>query len=197
MQLGGTVVAVRTLGWRIVTLPYAGADHTGIELNLQVVTADAVGAHGMSDTEDFSEVRAALAPRVVGRLAGDVLAGAERQIGDDVLEAVRSRARRHRKSGQMERRIRLKVTGDGADQVVRIHAGGKVAHLVIGGTRPHRIVAPARPIPLGGRSFAQSVRHPGTRPDPFFAAAVDGSAPRSVTHSTTPAPTSSGSSRDE
>jgi hypothetical protein len=124
----------------------------------------------MSEVEDFSAAAAVL--RNLSEPAADVLAGAERQIGEAVADNVRARARRHRKSGQMERRISVRVSGTGIRQEVRVHAGGKVAHLVIGGTRPHRIVAPGRPIPFGGRQFAQSVRHPGTRPDPFFAAGM-------------------------
>lgn len=40
LQLGGLVVAVRTVDWRIGLLDYAGTDHTGVELGLQVVTSD-------------------------------------------------------------------------------------------------------------------------------------------------------------
>ncbi len=124
----------------------------------------------MSDVEDLSGAAAVL--RNLGDPAGDALAGAGRQIGGAIADNVRARARRHRRSGVMERRISVKVSGTGIRQEVRVHAGGKVAHLVIGGTRPHRIVAPGRPIPLEGRRFAQSVRHPGTRADPFVALGV-------------------------
>ncbi|HET7031110.1 MAG TPA: hypothetical protein VFI34_11410 [Candidatus Limnocylindrales bacterium] len=128
-------------------------------------------------TDEFDRAASFLEGREFGELAGDSLAGAERQIVDDVAERVRGRARRHRKSGQMERRIRVKVSGEGEAQTAQVHAGGKVAHLIAGGTRAHAIVAKAKPLPWGPRSFAESVHHPRTRPDPFFAAAVDDSTP--------------------
>jgi len=40
LQLGGTVVAVRTLSWRIALLPYAGRMYAGIELGVETITDD-------------------------------------------------------------------------------------------------------------------------------------------------------------
>lgn len=128
----------------------------------------------MSNVDDFSQASAAF--RELDDLSAPILADAEVRIGDDLVDAITQRARRHRRTGRMERGIKATVDGHGLKQTVRIHAGGPVAHLIIGGTRPHRIAAPTRPIPLGGQRFAASVRHPGTRADPFFAAAVDASA---------------------
>lgn len=39
-QLGGLVAAVRTRGWRIGSMRYAGQTYAGAEMRLQVVTSD-------------------------------------------------------------------------------------------------------------------------------------------------------------
>jgi len=41
MTLGGTIAAVRTIGWRIGVLTYGSVSYSGVELRLQLVTSDA------------------------------------------------------------------------------------------------------------------------------------------------------------
>lgn len=41
LALGGLVVAVRTISWRVGILRYMGVSYAGVELRLQVVTAEA------------------------------------------------------------------------------------------------------------------------------------------------------------
>lgn len=98
-------------------------------------------------------------------------------IGDTVLEHVRQARRRHHRTGKGERFVTLQAKGAGVHRVVRVHAGGRVAHLLTGGTRPHTIRARTHALPIaphGGQAvaFAASVRHPGTKADPFVARGV-------------------------
>lgn len=97
-------------------------------------------------------------------------------LGTSATAAVRSRARRHRVTGRMESQIVARSTGAGVRRTVTVRAGGPMASLVATGSGPH-IIRPirARALRLGGSvlRFASSVRHPGTRPDPFVAAAMD------------------------
>lgn len=121
--------------------------------------------------EDADDV---LNARVLEDVAGPAMARAQDDSAEAVLGAVRPRARRHRKSGEMERRLSIRARGDGFARQTQVHAGGKVAHLVIGGTAPHLIRARGHALAIGDppRAFAASVHHPGTHPDPFFAAGV-------------------------
>lgn len=115
---------------------------------------------------------AAAALRHLDPVIGTVAAATTLDMGRAAEARIRARARRHRRTGGMDRRLRLTTTGHGIGQRVTVHAGGKVAHLIVGGTRRHRITAHGRPLPIGGagvRRFAESVQHPGTRPDPFVA----------------------------
>lgn len=107
------------------------------------------------------------------------------QVADDTLEAigvvvqdnVQRRRARHRVTGKGERLVSVHSTGSGSARQVRVHAGGRVAHLIAGGTAPHRIrpirghaLALERNGALVG--FADVVRHPGTRADPFVAEGI-------------------------
>lgn len=40
VQLGGTVVSIRTVSWKIGQMSYAGKEYSGIELGLEVVTSE-------------------------------------------------------------------------------------------------------------------------------------------------------------
>jgi hypothetical protein len=107
------------------------------------------------------------------------------EIGTIVQTNVRAKARRHRQTGRLERYVKLKATGKGAKRVVRVHAAGRVAHLITGGTRPHlipKLNGPDRILAFVSgagltQTFAAEVRHPGTRADPFVAAGIDASRP--------------------
>lgn len=116
------------------------------------------------------------------RVAGDELEAAAETTVDDmaaaVLVNVRRRRARHRVTGKGERLVSVHGHGSGDGRVARVHAGGRVAHLITGGTaahpiRPHRAHALAFAGPA--RGLVASVRHPGTRPDPFVARGVDDS----------------------
>lgn len=129
-------------------------------------------------TDDVQQ--AARAFRAAPAMAEAELETAERRIAELVETNVRARARSVRRSGKLDRSIRTTVKGHGAEAVVTVRAGAPHAHLVAGGTRPHRIAAVHREaivIREGGRTrFASGARHPGTRPRPFFAQGLDASA---------------------
>lgn len=102
----------------------------------------------------------------LGRVAGrsvDVIAA-------DALVNVRRRRARHRVTGRGERMIELRAHGTGTARTATVEAHGYVAAILAGGSRGHVIRARnARALYLGARGFAASVRHPGTRADPFVA----------------------------
>lgn len=130
---------------------------------------------------DVTELRsAARALRDLDAAAAPALEKAERQAGAVVLDNVKAAARRHRKSGRLERGITVQVRGKGAATQVSVHAGGASAHLVAGGVEPHRIRAmPGHALAFvrgGVTTFAAAVRHPGFAADPFFAEGVEASA---------------------
>jgi hypothetical protein len=101
--------------------------------------------------------------------------------GEVVRENVAIKALRHRRSGTLQGKIRLKTAGTGWDMTVDIHSGGPVAHLIAGGVRrheirpsPHRIMK----FPKGGISgFGYSVQHPGFPGDHYFRRGVEASVP--------------------
>ena len=125
------------------------------------------------DARDFAAASSALAhfDDQVDLVTDDTLEA----IGETVLEHVRTARRRHRVTGKGERLVSLKSTGSGVARRIRVHAGGRVAHLLTGGTAPHRIRPlhrKALQLGLAGRPFAAVVAHPGTRADPFVARGV-------------------------
>lgn len=105
------------------------------------------------------------------------------KAGSAVSREARKEAGRHTKTGKMRSRIRSYRTGKGLDAKVRIRAGGPVAHLVIGGVRPHdedvRDADALAIAPIGGgiTDFAASVHHPGFRGDPFFERGIEDALP--------------------
>jgi hypothetical protein len=113
-------------------------------------------------------------------LAAAALGDAVDELGASALAAVRARARRHRQTGALESLITREARAGGFAGEVRIHAGGPIAPIIVGGSRPHVIEA-MKGRALGLRSsagspverFARRVRHPGTRPDPFVAAGME------------------------
>lgn len=97
------------------------------------------------------------------------------QSGEIVQRAVRKRAARHRRTGSLERNVRIVAVGAGFDHTVRVRSGGHHAHLVAGRVRAHRIVSRqpltlAMPLYVGGHvtGFAEAVEHRATRGDPYF-----------------------------
>lgn len=131
----------------------------------------------MTFTIDVDELEtAAVALELVDALLDPV---AEKTIGDmaeGVRDAVRREGRRHVQTGELLDRIQITdKRAAGMASAATVRAGGIVAPRIIGGTAPHTIrVRRARALAFGGSpaSFASSVRHPGTSPDPFVARGV-------------------------
>ena len=114
-----------------------------------------------------------LETRRVRELDDAAEAGAEH-----VRDAVARRAGRHRASGRMARQVKVIARADG----LAVHASGRVAHLITGGTAPHTIRSHGRALELrsaggGLRGFAEVVHHPGTRADPFVARGLEDALP--------------------
>lgn len=113
----------------------------------------------------------------LGKVAGDTID----DMAGAVLVNVRRRRARHHVTGKGERMITVRASGSGAHREARVHAGGKVARILVGGSRAH-VIRPAAGHALRmtgpARGFAAAVRHPGTRPDPFVAEGVDDSRAR-------------------
>jgi HK97 gp10 family phage protein len=100
-----------------------------------------------------------------------------RTVADDA----RMHHRFREKSGSVERSIRYDVSGSGLAGRVFLDTGiSKHAEYVHEGTRPHPIPKPGNPrnrkalywVSGGKAFFARSVKHPGTKPDPFLTSAV-------------------------
>lgn len=111
---------------------------------------------------------------------GELVDAAAGDVVDDfaaaALDNVRRRRARHRVTGKGERMIGIRATGSGSGRVARVHAAGKVAAILAGGSRAHVIKPVAgRALQLVGtsRGFAAAVRHPGTRADPFVEKGID------------------------
>lgn len=137
------------------------------------------------DVTEFTAAAATLEGQA-DRILGNVAEGAVEGIADAVEAKVRTQARRHSRTGRLVRNVRqLEAVDAGFASKATVKATGMVAPIIIGGSRPHAI----RPIrahalgPLTGRGpapFASGVRHPGTRPDPFFARGVRDADPESI-----------------
>lgn len=133
----------------------------------------------MSDkfTVDTSDLQRAMRALETFR-PGPTLEAAVDDTAEAVADAVRGRARRHHVTGKLERFVRVIPENDGEHRRDIVHASGRVAHLITGGTRRHRIRARrGRALELeaaGGSllAFAASVDHPGTAADPFVAEGI-------------------------
>jgi hypothetical protein len=131
-------------------------------------------ANVMIDAREFSAAIFAFGPLYDIEAAKEIEAAIDK-IGPIVQRAVRKRARRHYRTGRLEKFVNVIGIGAGWERTVRIHSGGSVAHLVAARVRPHRIASepprtPAMPLYVKGgvEGFAQSVQHPGYRGDPYF-----------------------------
>lgn len=134
------------------------------------------------DASDWVQAAVAFGPKF------DLWAGLEierviDQSGEIVQRAVRKRAKRHFRTGSLDRNVRVVNVGAGWERISRVHSGGKHAHLVAGRVRAHRIprmprhprhprgdLTPALPLYMGNSitGFAQMVDHPAGRGDPYF-----------------------------
>jgi hypothetical protein len=128
---------------------------------------------------DLDTAARALTDSGLDSVAGPTMAAAIDKGALAVQRHVRAAASRHRRSGRLEQFVRVISDGSGLKRVAKVHASGRVAHLITGGTAPHEIAAVtgvAIPIAAGvgqAEGFAAHVEHPGTRPDPFVARGVD------------------------
>lgn len=131
---------------------------------------------------DVSEVDAQVSAL---RLADDVIA---RELEDAVSDAaqvavvaVRNAARTHRRSGELERGIRVvEDRHAGGSSVAKVASTAPITGVIVGGARPHVIAAMrGHALPIAGAGpvsgFASKVRHPGSTGDPFVARAATGS----------------------
>jgi bacteriophage HK97-gp10 putative tail-component len=127
------------------------------------------------DASDFTAAMLAFGPDF-DVWAGQEIERAMRASGQVVKRAVIKRAKRHYRTGRLERGIKVDETGAGWDLVVRVRSTGHAAHLVAGPVKAHRIAnrkhpeTPAMPLYVGGSvtGFAQAVEHPATKGDPYF-----------------------------
>jgi hypothetical protein len=132
----------------------------------------------MIDRNVFKPAAEALEPRAFEAVAGKHVGHAIEASGTAVQEHVRRAASAHRRTGKLEKFVGRKVAGRGLATTVDVHASGRVAHLITGGTAAHDISPiAARAISMtaaGGAlvGFAGSVHHPGTKADPFVARGV-------------------------
>jgi hypothetical protein len=107
--------------------------------------------------------------------AGQEIERVMNQIGEIVQRAVRKRAKRHYRTGRLERNVRITGAGAGWNRRVQVRSGGHSAHLVAGNVRAHEIHSrqprtPAMPLYVAGHvvGFSEAVKHPATKGDPYF-----------------------------
>lgn len=111
---------------------------------------------------------------VLDPIAGDAVG----ELADATQDAIRAAARRHRRTGRLDKNIRqVDLRDAGLASSATVAATGMVAPILVGGSRAHRIrPLHARALALRGSGpasgFAAGVRHPGTAPDPFFARGI-------------------------
>lgn len=141
-------------------------------------------ANVLIDAKEFSAAIFAFEPGQIDVEWAVEIEKAMDQVGEIVQRAVRKRAKRHYRTGSLERNVKVMAIGAGWNRTVRVHSGGHHAHLVAGRVRPHRIprlprrprhphgsdMTPAMPLYVQGGivGFSQSVEHPGSRGDPYF-----------------------------
>lgn len=154
------------------------------------------------DTRDLR--RAADGLELADDIAGDAIADVLDEIGAVAMAAAKRGASRHRRTGRMIDQITLRETGDAFGTVVTVHAGGSIAPIIIGGSRPHTIEPiRSRALAIGSRAggpverFAERVRHPGTLGDPFLDRAMDVSLDRADQELATAADQVAGELADE
>ena len=128
----------------------------------------------MSSTSPDLELQGARQVAADMRAAGDELDQVLDQAIDRIAPVAQAAIRRRapRATGKLARYVSIIHEGDRTI----VHASGRIAHLITGGTAPHAIVAHGHALELQGGGvvrFADSVRHPGTAPNPFVARGLD------------------------
>lgn len=132
------------------------------------------------DATAFNKAAAALSEAGFEEVAGPIVKHALRQSANVVRDSIKSAARRHRRTGRLERGVHTTWKGAGLAFQLRVSSTGSVAHLIAGGVRPHGIRAGDvhHPMPVGRMTgFAEAVRNPGFRGDPYFHRGVQASLP--------------------
>lgn len=116
--------------------------------------------------------------------AAQMITDAMQRSAEVIQRAVVKTARPHRRTGLLEKQIRIvSPTGTGFAQTMKVRSGGRVAHLVAGPVRAHRIPREGAPNPrhamplTAGRTglavgFAEHVIRPATRGDQYFSRGV-------------------------
>jgi len=122
------------------------------------------------DAEAFNKAAAALNDAGFEEIAAFHVKHCLRQSANVVRDNVKKRAARHNRGrNRLVKGIHTTWKGAGFQFQLRVMASGPVAHLIIGGTRPHEIRALRKPliVPPAARGFAESVHVHGIRPDPI------------------------------
>lgn len=127
------------------------------------------------DATAFDKAAAALSTAGFEDVATPIVRNALTRSANVVRDKVKTAARRHRRTGRLERGVHTTWKGAGLAFQLRVSSTGPVAHLIAGGVRPHGIRAfdVHHPLPVGGPTgFAEHVEHRGFRGDPYFARGV-------------------------
>jgi hypothetical protein len=129
------------------------------------------------DATDFDKAAAALSAAGFEEVAEKHIKHALRVSANVVRNNVRSEASRHRRTGKLERDVHTTWKGAGMASQLRVSATGPVAHLIVGGVRPHRI-EPGHPMHVGGLiGWRNVVEARGFRGDPFVHKGITDSLP--------------------
>ena len=121
----------------------------------------------MMDTSELDRLAAGL-DDWQAEAAGDVAGPALEAMADAAQRSIRSQAARHRRTGAMAASIDVSASGAGINKRVRVTTG-RVAKILVHGTRRHEIGPSTRALPIAPYGFASRVHHPGVPPDPFVA----------------------------
>jgi hypothetical protein len=114
------------------------------------------------DTTQLQRAADALDAFAFRKLADQTVGAVLVRAGNAVRRHVRNRAAPHRRSGHMAGRVQYKRQGVGVGTTVTVYAGGPVAHLLEGGTRPHEIGLGKAAGQLGGSGKALTIRGSGS-----------------------------------
>jgi len=122
------------------------------------------------DGSEFARAAEALGAAGFEEVASKFVKHALRQSANVLRNNVKAGARKHHRTGRLEGDIHTTWKGAGLAFQLRIAATGPVAHLIIGGVRPHMIHSPTRVMTIPGspRTFAREVSVRGFRGDPFL-----------------------------
>lgn len=142
------------------------------------------------DASAFRRAADALENNGFAKLAGPPVAMAIKQSAYAVRRNVRKELKPHKRTGRLHKDVRTKFQGAGLLFIAKVKSTGPVAHLIIGGVKPHTIGPPpfrrgsatVLPIHEGGSNgavvaFSKVVEHRGFGGDPYFHRGVQRAAP--------------------